>query len=177
MELKQYTSSLINPIFCQCCNIIQNIGSVYTQHTLHILCQVCWFQCYSKSVILSKWSFKWILTQSHIQEGVINHAFTMLCLHLISLFHIHKLSKDLSFTVLCHEVQPTANSWECSKIEFQPILFKNFDQATFMCICFTISTIFWQNCQLYMFKLCVYILKRKEKILQIPLQISNKYRV
>ena len=40
MELKQYTSSLINPIFCQCCNIIQNIGSVYTQHTLHILCQV-----------------------------------------------------------------------------------------------------------------------------------------
>ena len=69
-----------------------------------ILCQVCWFECYSRQVILSKWSFKWILTQSHIQEGVINQAFTMLCLHLISLFQIQKLSKDLSFTVLCHEV-------------------------------------------------------------------------
>ena len=68
MELKQYTSSLINPIFCQCCNIIQNIDSVYTQHTLHILCQVCWFQCYSKLVILSKWSFMNILTQSHVYK-------------------------------------------------------------------------------------------------------------
>ena len=135
-----------------------------------------WFECYSRQVILSKWSFKWILTQSHIQEGVINHAFTMLCLHLISLFQIHKLSKDLSFTVLCYEVQPTANSWECSKIEFQPILLKNFDQATFMCICFTISTIFGKIVN-YIFLNCVYILKRKKKNLRLPIQISSKYRV
>ena len=67
----------------------------------------------------------------------------------------------MSFTVLCHEVQPTANSWECSKTEFQPILLNNFDQATFMCI-YNLNYFLAELPVIYVQIVCVYFEKKRE---------------